>query len=164
MGFTFSDDIVHNGSQGNFTRSVPNSQVWSMSLIRSINIMIDRVENRMQDILSTEAYNHWMGVGRFFRALEYADIVTAYGDVPYYDYVVSDTNLDDLYKPRTPRNEVMDHVYDDLVFALGNVRSNDGDQQVNKYIVAGFISRVALHEGSWQKNYYNDFNKWKNNR
>lgn len=56
MGFTFSDDIVHNGSQGNFTRSVPNSQVWSMSLIRSINIMIDRVENRMQDILSTEAY------------------------------------------------------------------------------------------------------------
>jgi hypothetical protein len=156
MGFTFSDDIVHNGSQGNFTRSVPNSQVWSMSLIRSINIMIDRVENRMQDILSTEAYNHWMGVGRFFRALEYADIVTAYGDVPYYDYVVSDTNLDDLYKPRTPRNEVMDHVYDDLVFALGNVRSNDGDQQVNKYIVAGFISRVALHEGSWQKNYYND--------
>lgn len=153
-GFTFSDDILHNGSQGNFTRSVPNSQIWSMSLIRSINIMLDRVENRMGTILSTEAYNHWIGVGRFFRALEYASLVTAYGDVPYYDHVVSDTDLDDLYKPRTPRNEVMDHVYDDLTFAFNNVRLNDGDQSVNRYVVAGFISRVALHEGSWQKYYY----------
>ncbi|HCC86145.1 MAG TPA: RagB/SusD family nutrient uptake outer membrane protein [Porphyromonadaceae bacterium] len=153
-GFTFSDDIIHNGSQGNFTRSVPNSQIWSMSLIRSINIMLDRVENKMGSILSTEAYNHWIGVGRFFRALEYASIVTAYGDVPYYDHVVSDTDLDDLYKPRTPRNEVMDHVYDDLTFAFNNVRLNDGDQSVNRYVVAGFISRVALHEGSWQKYYY----------
>jgi hypothetical protein len=154
QGFTFSDDIVHNGSQGNFTRSVPNSQIWSMSLIRSINIMLDRVENKMESILSTEAYNHWIGVGRFFRALEYASIVTAYGDVPYYDHVVSDTDLDDLYKPRTPRNEVMDHVFDDLTFAFKNVRLNDGDQSVNRYVVAGFISRVALHEGSWQKYYY----------
>jgi len=153
-GFTFSDDIIHNGSQGNFTRSVPNSQIWSMKLIRSINIMLDRVENKMGSILSTEAYNHWIGVGRFFRALEYASIVTAYGDVPYYDHVVSDTDLDDLYKPRTPRNEVMDHVYDDLTFAFNNVRLNDGDQSVNRYVVAGFISRVALHEGSWQKYYY----------
>jgi len=153
-GFTFSDDIIHNGSQGNFTRSVPNSQIWSMKLIRSINIMLDRVENKMGSILSTESYNHWIGVGRFFRALEYASIVTAYGDVPYYDHVVSDTDLDDLYKPRTPRNEVMDHVYDDLTFAFNNVRLNDGDQSVNRYVVAGFISRVALHEGSWQKYYY----------
>ena len=154
MGFTFSDDIVHNGSQGNFTRSVPNSQIWSMSLIRSINIMLDRVENKMGTILSTEAYNHWMGVGRFIRALEYASIATAYGDVPYYDHVVSDTDLDDLYKPRTPRKDVMDHVYDDLTFAFNNVRLNDGDQSVNRYVVAGFISRVALQEGSWQKYYY----------
>lgn len=156
MGFTFSDDIVHNGSQGNFTRSVPNSQIWSMSLIRSINIMLDRVENKMQGILNVEAYNHWMGVGRFFRALEYADIARAYGDVPYYDYVVSDTDLDDLYKPRTPRNEVMDYVYDDLRFAFENVRLNDGNQYVNRYVVAGFISRIALYEGSWQKYYYHN--------
>lgn len=156
MGFTFSDDIIHNGPQGNFTRSVPNSQVWSMGLIRSINIMLDRVENKMKGILSTEAHNHWMGVGRFFRAMEYADIARSYGDVPYYDHVVSDTDFDDLYKPRTPRNEVMDHVYDDMVFAFENVRMNDGNQYVNRYVVAGFISRIALYEGSWQKYYYGD--------
>lgn len=155
-GFTFSDDVVHNGNQGNFTRSIPNSQIWNMSLIRSINIMIERIEGRMGDILTEEQYNHWMGIGRFFRAFRYTELVLAYGDVPYYDHVISDTDLDDLYKPRTPRNEVMDAVYDDLVFAFENVRVNDGEMNVNRYVVAAYISRLALYEGTWQKYYYND--------
>lgn len=156
MGYTFSDDIVHNGNQGNFTRSVPNSQVWNMVIIRSINMMIDRIENKMGNVLSEEQYAHWMGIGRFFRAMRYSELVVSYGDVPYYDHVVSDTDPDDLYKPRTPRNEVMDAVYNDLKYAFENVRVNDGEMNVNRYVVAGFITRVALHEGTWQKYYYND--------
>lgn len=156
MGYQFSDDVFLWGNQGNFGRSVPNSQVWSMSLMRSINIMIDRIQTRMQDVLSDDAYNHWMGIGRFFRGLEYAYLVRVYGDVPYYDHVVSDIDLDDLYKPRTPRNQVMDAVYDDLKFAMENVRLNDGDQQVNRYVVAAFTSRTALQEASWQRYYYGD--------
>ena len=156
MGYQFSDDVFLLGNQGNFTRALPNSSIWSMSLIRSINIMIDRIENRMKGVLPEEAYNHWMGIGRFFRGVEYADLVSRFGNVPYYDHVVSDIEPDDLYKPRTPRNEVMDAVYDDLKFALSNVRLSDGDQYVNRYVVAGFVSRAALHEGSWQKYYYNN--------
>lgn len=154
MGFTFSDDAVLLGRQGNFTRAVPNSGIWSYSLVRSINIMIDRVENRMADKLEEEAYLHWMGVGRFFRGFRYSQLAFQYGDVPYYDHVVSDVDLDDLYKPRTPRNDVMDAVYEDFKFAMENVRLNDGDQVVNRYIVAGIVSRLALHEGTWQKYYY----------
>ena len=154
MGFTFSDDAVLLGRQGNFTRAVPNSGIWSYSLVRSINIMIDRVENRMADKLEEEAYLHWMGVGRFFRGFRYSQLAFQYGDVPYYDHVVSDVDLDDLYKPRTPRNDVMDAVYEDFKFAMENVRINDGDQVVNRYIVAGIVSRLALHEGTWQKYYY----------
>lgn len=156
MGYRFSDDIFQLGNQGNFRRSVPNSSIWGMSRVRSINIMIDRVENKAKDVLSQEAYKHWMGIGRFFRGLEYASLVRSYGDVPYYDHIVSDIDLDDLYKPRTPRNEVMDAVYDDLKFALENVRKSDGDQYVNRYVVAGFASRTALQEGSWQKYYLHD--------
>src|SRR5690606_10427719 len=111
------------------------------------NIMIDRVQNRMEGILEPEAYHHWLGVGRFFRGFRYAQLVQTYGDVPYYDYVVPDTALDELYKPRTPRNEVMDAVYDDFRYALEHVRTNDGDQYVNRYVVAGVISRLALYEG-----------------
>jgi hypothetical protein len=118
--------------------------------------MISRMEERMKTVLSEEAFAHWMGIARFFRGSEYADIVTRYGDVPYYDHVVSDIDQDDLYKPRSPRNEVMDHVYNDLKFALENVRLADGDQYLNRYSVAGLVSRTALTEGSWQKYYYNN--------
>lgn len=151
---TFSDDVVRQGNQGEFSLAVPNSAIWSYTNIRSINIMLDRIENRMTDILTPEAYNHWTGIGRFFRAMRYADLVTTYGDVPYYDKPVSDTDYAALYKDRTPRNEVMDAVYDDLKFAFENVRLSDGEQTVNRYVVAGFISRIALTEGSWQKYYY----------
>ena len=153
-GYTFSDDVVWQGNQSNFTRAVPVSQIWSYSTVRSINIMIDRIQNRMTGIMDEAATNHWLGVGRFFRAYRYWELVYAYGDVPYYDRPVADTELDELYKKRTPRNEVMDKVFEDMEFALANVRVNDGPQVVNQAIVAGFISRIALAEGGWQKYYY----------
>lgn len=154
VGYTNSDDMVVQGNQPNFTRSVPNTSVWSYTTIRAINIMLDRIESRMSGVLSPEAKGHWVGVGRFFRGFRYAELVQTYGDVPYYTREILNTELDELYKPRTPRNEVMDGVYDDWKYALENVRLNDGDQNVNRYIVAGFVSRLALTEGTWQKYYY----------
>lgn len=150
----FNDDVVNEGAQGNFARSVPISGIWNMGLVRSINIMIERLNTYSKDKIPAESFNHWNGVARFFRAMEYAGLSTYYGDVPYYDHVLKDKDLDDLYKPRTPRNEVMDAVYEDLKYAFDNVRLNDGDQNVNKHIVAGFTSRIALTEGTWQKYYY----------
>ena len=154
VGFTNSDDMVVQGNQPNFTRAVPNSAIWSYTTIRSINIMLDRIETRMSTVLAPAAKAHWTGIGRFFRGFRYSELVQAYGDVPYYDKEVFNNELAELYKPRTPRNEVMDAVYDDFKFALQNVRLDDGDQNVNRYIVAGFISRLALTEGTWQKYYY----------
>lgn len=156
VGYTNSDDMVVQGNQPNFTRSVPNSSIWSYTTIRSVNIMLDRIETRMSGVLSSSAKAHWTGIGRFFRALRYAELVQAYGDVPYYTREIYNNELDELYKPRTSRKEVMNGVYEDLKFALQNVRLDDGDQNVNRYIVAGFVSRLALTEGTWQKYYYKD--------
>lgn len=153
-GFTNTDDMVVQGVQPNFTRAVPNSSIWSYTSIRSMNIMLDRIETRMSGVLSPAAKAHWLGVGRFFRAFRYSQLVQSYGDVPYYTREVLNTELDELYKPRTPRNEVMDGVFEDLKFAMQNVRIDDGDQNVNRYVVAGFVSRIALTEGTWQKYYY----------
>lgn len=66
------------------------------------------------------------------------------------------SDLDDLYKDRTPRNEVMDNVYADFEYALANIRLNDGAQNINRYVAAALVSRWALYEGSWQKYYYNN--------
>ncbi len=156
MAYSHTDDILLLGNQSNFTRAVPTSSTWGYSQIRAFNILIDRVQNRMADILPAEAQNHWLGIGRFLRGYRYAALVSSFADVPYYDREIFDTEPDELYKPRTPRNEVMDAVFDDLQFALDNVRANDGDQQINKYVVAGFVSRIALHEGTWQKYYYSN--------
>lgn len=175
LDYLFHDDAIYFGGQTQFDLSVPTTRGnatatathipwiakytgpdWNFSWIRKSNIMIDRVENRMKDLLSEEAFNHWMGIGRFFRAMDYAGLVTVFGDVPYYDHEVSDTDYDDVYKARTPRNEVMDAVYDDWVYAMQNVRLNDGDMFVNRYVVAGYISRLALVEGTWQKYHKGD--------
>lgn len=168
--YTFNDDAVRMSTQTQFGRSVPTSKgstsldimwqseftgpTWNFAWVRKANVMIDRISNLMPDILTEEQYNHWMGIGRFFRGLEYARLVNVFGDVPYYDTEVKDTDKDALYKDRTPRNEVMDAVYDDFDYAMQNVRLNDGGQYVNRYVVAAMVSRWALFEASWQKYYY----------
>ncbi|MDR0693856.1 MAG: RagB/SusD family nutrient uptake outer membrane protein [Prevotellaceae bacterium] len=173
-GYRFNDDVINNGTQTNFELSVPSSRgstsasdldewlagysgpTWNFAWLRKANIMLDRIETRMGSILTAEQKNHWTGIARFFRSIDYAGLVTVFGDVPYYDHELKDTDYDDLYKPRTPRNEVMDAVYDDWKFALYNVRVDDGAMNVNRYVVASLISRLALFEGTWQKYHKND--------
>lgn len=171
---TFSDDALTNSSQTNFTRQVPTSTgstststanyqsqyqgpTWDFAYLRKINIMKDRIEQRMKGVLSTEAYNHWLGFARLFHGVEYARLVQVYGDVPYYDHEITNADRDEVYKDRTPRDSVMDAVYDDFKFALENIRLNDGAGNVNRYIAAALVCRYALYEGSWQK-YYPAYN------
>jgi len=73
-----------------------------------------------------------------------------FGDVPYFDQVVSNLDLPTLYKDRDNRGVVMDKVYDDLKYVLANIRDNDGTQFLNKYIAAAFISRFMLFEGTFE--------------
>ncbi len=170
--YIFSDNGVILGTQKQFVRSVPTSKgsnsltvewedtytgpTWNFAWIRKVNVMLDRITQVMPNLLTEEQYNHWVGVGRFFRGLEYARLVNVFGDVPYYSKEVTTVEKDELYKDRTPRDEVMDAVYNDFEYAMNNVRLNDGAQYVNRYIVASFVSRWALIEASWQKYHYNN--------
>ena len=138
-------------SPTHFTKSVPGTDSgWSFTYIRRYNQLIDRASNSN---LPEEAKNHWLGVARFFRALEYSNLVRTYGDVPWFDTVIENTDLDNLYKPRTPRAEVMDNVMADLKFASQNIRVSDGvaGLHVNKAVALAYMSRVMLFEGTWQK-------------
>jgi hypothetical protein len=138
-------------SPTHFTKSVPGTDSgWSFTYIRRYNQLIDRAANSN---LAEEAKNHWLGVARFFRAMEYAKLVRTYGDVPWYDTVIENTDLDNLYKARTPRAEVMDNVMADLQFASQNIRVSDGvaGLHVNKAVALAYMSRIMLFEGTWQK-------------
>src|SRR5690606_32792572 len=104
-------------------------------------------------LLTPEAYNHWSSVARFFRGYEYSRLVSVFGNVPYYDKVLTDQDKDLLYKDRDSRTFVMDKVYDDFVYVLDNMRLSDGGskQYLNRYVAGGFIWRFMFFEGTWQK-------------
>ncbi|MFC3561483.1 RagB/SusD family nutrient uptake outer membrane protein [Pedobacter jamesrossensis] len=170
-GYTFSDDLTSKNVQSSFESSVPSSRgssvggttttaadwlgqysgpTWDFAWIRKSNIMINRLDNVAKPKLTTEAYNHWSAVARFFRGYEYSRLVNVFGNVPYFDTELSDTDLQMLYKDRDDRGVVMDKVYDDFKFVLANMRENDGTQNLNRYIAAAFISRFMLFEGTYQ--------------
>jgi len=132
---TFSDDVLNNSSQTNFRRQVPTSigsttegtdnyqsqycgPTWDFAMVRKANIMLARIQQYMGGILSASANKHWTGIGRPFRGMEYARLVNVFGDVPYYNREITNTDKDEIYKDRTPRNDVMDSVYNDFTFAL----------------------------------------------
>jgi len=173
FGYLTNDDIMVSGQQRGLEITIPSSRgttnfstsaflesyngpTWRFSWARTSNILIERINTRM-GFLSEEIKNHWLGIGHFYRGMEYANLARVFGDIPYFDREVGYSELDELYKPRTPRNEVMDKVYDDLKFAIANVRPSDGDRlNVNRYVVAAYICRLMLYEGTWQKYYYNN--------
>lgn len=147
-GESLNDDVA---SGSRFTQNTPtSSSTWSGSFqwIRRSNLFINRVNGVP---MSQEAKNHWTGVARFFRAMEYAARVNDFGDFPWYSKVLEE-NDPLLYKPRDPRAVVMDSVLADFQYAAANVRINDGDKSiVNRYAVLAVMSRVFLFEGTWQK-------------
>ncbi|MCU0457700.1 MAG: RagB/SusD family nutrient uptake outer membrane protein [Bacteroidales bacterium] len=137
---------------------------WNFAYVRKSNLFLERIDKMKDTYITTEAYNHWSAVARFFRGYEYSRLVSVFGDVPYYDRVILDTEADLLYKDRDSRTLVMDAVYDDFAddfaYVLANMRLNDGSAQyLNKYIAAGFISRLMLFEGTWQKYHLNNTEK-----
>lgn len=167
-GYTMSDDVTTElGPQANFEQSIPSSReslselgawlpqyagpTWNFSWVRKVNIFLARLESEGKSNLTEEQYNHWESVARFFKAYEYSRLVSVFGDVPYFDKSFTDTDFATQYKDRDERVIVMDKVYDDFVFVLDNIRSNDGINVLDRNVAAAFISRLMLFEGSWQK-------------
>lgn len=165
-GYTFSDDLTSRNAQTSFESSVPSSRgttseaeawlttyagpSWNFSWVRKANIFLNRIETVAKPNISNDAYKHWTAVARFFRGYEYSRLVSVFGDVPYFDKELLDSDLPTAYKDRDSRGVVMDKVYDDFKYVLANMRTSDGTQNLNRYIAAGFISRFMLFEGTFE--------------
>lgn len=133
-----------------FPINVPTTdESWNFEWVRRANIYVDRIQ---QVPMEEEAIQHWTGIARFFRGMAYADLVNAYGDVPWYDRELTEDDPE-LYRPRDPRTYVMDRVLEDFQFAAEHVRTTDGTAKlsVNKDIVLAYMSKVFLFEGTWLK-------------
>ncbi|PST83976.1 RagB/SusD family nutrient uptake outer membrane protein [Pedobacter yulinensis] len=151
-GETLNDDLTPSTPTA-FTRTVPaTGGGWDFGMVRKANIFISRVA---ASPLDPEIRNNWTGVGRFFRALEYHELVKNFGDVPWYDQPLEETSPE-LYKPRDPMVLVLDNMLADFRFAATNVRAVDNGtgpkgQIVNRDVVLAFMSRVFLYHGTLLK-------------
>lgn len=153
MGQTSNDDFASDVEQQDLTPLViPEADgSWSFTNIRKANYVLENID-RID--ANAAAKNHWRGVARFFRACYYSNLVFRYGDVPWYDRVPALSDNDYLYKDRDSRTFVDSCIMADFQYAMDSVRANDGNLQINKYVVAAMASRLLLREGTFLK-YHN---------
>ncbi|MGL5894109.1 MAG: RagB/SusD family nutrient uptake outer membrane protein [Bacteroidales bacterium] len=146
-----SDDLCNNSFlQYDATPASSNSNWKSYyKCIRRANIMLERV-NTVPGI-SESQLNHWNGVAKFFRAFSYFRLVQRFGDVPYFDKPLVESDRPSVFQPRMNRNDVMDRVMADLDEAYASVLVADQTNTINRYVVAALASRVALYEGTYRK-------------
>lgn len=155
--FSESADIISKTSLiqevlGN--KQVPStSSSWKWDKLRDINFFLEYSKNCniTADRLKYE------GVARFFRAFFYYEKVKRYGDVPWLD-VALDSDDDRLYMGRTPRQEVINHMLEDLDFAIENLDANRSLYTVTRWTALALKSRVTLFEGTFRK--YHGVDGW----
>ncbi len=158
-----SDELNNNGaanstSDGSWT--IPStSGTWTDAYWR-IFIANNILEKSAQADVTESVLNRYQAEARFFRAYYYFELVKKYGDVPLMLKAVNNTKDPSLEMPRTPREEVMKQVYEDLEFAAtwlpdidaSEITSNWG--HVAKQAATAMIVRAGLYEGTFGK-YHN---------
>lgn len=151
-----SDDLSGNTANGRLRgiTTVPGSGSWGLGSIRALNIFLTSYHTVTNPF---EEYKAYVGEAHFFRAFFYFNLVKAYGDVPYVNKPL-ETNSEELYMPRTPRNQVVDSIVVDLDKAISYLPSGrqEGGTRLNKEVALLLKSRVCLYEGTWEKYHAND--------
>lgn len=121
---------------------------WDWTSIRAVNLFIEKAPSAAPGALK----DHYVGEGFFFRAWFYFNLLQNFGDLPWIDRSLQ-TNSEELYKPRDPRNLVADNILKDLDDAIQLLQDKETAPlfRINRSIALAFKSRVALFEGSWEK-------------
>ena len=150
----YADDYV-GSSLTNVARGTRTaaSESWGTSAwqyLRWINILFEYDTNCDNEAARIKHE----GVAYFFRAWFYFEKVKKYGDMPYYDYVISDQDTESLKKPRDSRAYVMYRVMQDLDRAIANLPdawSSTPLYRLSKDAARALKSRAALFEGTFRK-------------
>lgn len=142
---------INNRWVGESTQVPSTDGNWNgnFSSIRSVNYYL---ENSITAEGPENEINHYNGEAYFFRAMFYFNLLKRFGGVPYIDKVLN-TDSEELYSPRIPRNELATKIIEDLDRAIG-LLMEPGDApafRLNKGIALTFKSNVALYEGTWEK-------------
>lgn len=151
-----SDNIVLNGLDKKITgnRLVPVAGGgWNWTNLRNVNYFL---QNYQRGGVSPAIAIKYAAVAKFFRAYFYANMVAAYGDVPWYSKPIETNDNEALTKARDPRTLVMDSVLNDIDFAIANLPAGQSASEVTKWTALALKSRLCLFEGTFRK-YHTEF-------
>lgn len=125
------------------------STPWNFDFVRNVNVLLDNIDGSQ---MTDEDKAHWRGVGYFFRAHAYFELLKNYGDLPWLEHVVGTKDDDILYGTRDSRELVANNILQNLLYAEENIyAAGDGANTVNPNVVRALISRFGLWEGTWRK-------------
>ena len=158
----WSDDAVgltsNNISDGSrLAPSVDPSYNTNYVLVRAANNVIEKAPLTASAV-NAATIDRYVAEARFFRAWAYFQLVLRYGDVPLILKTLNDKSPE-LQAPQTPRDKVIDQIYEDLDFAIAQLptMANLGTGNYGRISNSGaqaFKARVALFEGTRSK-YHN---------
>ena len=123
---------------------------WAYHLISSANlILVYSEQNTNWDSPTDKA--RFQAEARFFRAYAYRTLVYLYGDVPYVETILYDFKLNFT---RTAKAEVINHMIDDLKFAVDNLPANPDasdfkEGKLTKWAASHLLSEVYLMKGDY---------------
>ena len=128
---------------------------WSWSGLRRINYFLDALQSE-DCTVAEDVKEHYLALGKWFRAWFYFSKLRDYGGVPWFEHLVSSTDEATLYKPRDSRDFVVDRMIQDLDYCYEHLKtvSSVGNSLVSKYAALLLKARICLFEASWKK-YHN---------
>ncbi len=125
---------------------------WSWGALRNINYFIDGCYSA-DCTVAPEIRDNYVGLARFFRAWFYYTKLRQYGEVPWFEHLLSPEDEAQMYKARDSRDVIIRNMIADLDFAWEhiNIEGSTGNSLVSKYAAMAFKSRVCLFEASYRK-------------
>jgi hypothetical protein len=106
--------------------------------------------SRLGECEDEKARKEYEALTRFFRAFFYFEKVKLFGDVPWIDEELG-SDSEKLYAPRDSRELIMQHMLDDINFAIANLPSAVSTFRVNKYAALALKAQFCLYEGTFRK-------------
>ncbi len=135
-------------------RTVPStSGSWNWDRLRDINFFMEHSYQCEDENVRLQ----YEGLARFFRAYFYFEKVKRYGDVPWVDTPLAAEDPQ-LYKGRDDRKTVMQHILEDIDFAINNLPTARNVYRVTKWTALALKSRIFLFEGTFRK--YHGLGDW----
>lgn len=154
----FSDDWTNRNTLVPFTNGTLNGQTATVSAIWSYtykavsraNTILENID-RSRANLTDELYNRYVAVARFVRACQYSRLITLWGDVVYY---TGNMDLEEAFKVgRTPREEVLQRIYEDFDFAAAHLPTTYASSEIqypSKGAAYAMKARIALYMNDFQ--------------